>query len=146
MLQTKHGSGIYVSPFVHHKTIALIFGEAIFDTQTSSFYSLLLGQCEHRIKSHGENFMLFLDLPKLDCEIRSGAAGGNGRCSSGKDRWNPTSSRNSRAQEEWLRAQGLSVVSLGVSPSAGETVIEDYEAIVEMGVDELVRSGCTRIA
>lgn len=146
ILKSRQGSGIYVSPNIHQKSIALVFGDNIFDVTASPFYSLLLRQCKNRVLSHGESFSLFMDLPDLDREtelpVHSDIADA---VQSGRIHGVLLASRSSESQEEWLRSQGLPTVALGFYPSSGEMVILDYDAMIDLGVEALVKQGCRRI-
>lgn len=141
----RQGSGVYVSPYIHQKTIALVLGENLLSSNVSPFYSILVRQCEKRVKSHGENFSLFMDLPGLDREsdlpVHSDLANA---VRSGKIHGILLANRNSDRQEAWLRSQGRPLVSLGDS-SYGERVDVDREATIRKGLSALIAQGCRRI-
>lgn len=143
----RQGSGVYVSPNIHQKTIALVFGSDVFGAGGSPFYSILVRLCEKRVKSHGEKFSLFMDLPDLD---RDGGLPVHRDLAeavqSGKVHGILLAVRGSESQESWLRSQGLPTVSMAIRPAYGELVIVDYDAMVEMGVEALWEQGCRRIA
>ena len=147
IIRRRQGSGIYVTPRIDQKTVALVFGSNIFAAAVSPFYAMLIEHCERRAENHRENFSFFLDLPSA-----SAAADGSpvhrdlaAAIVGGKLHGILLAARNSAAEEEWLRAQGLPVVSLDVGMPRPHTVGIDYGEMIRLGVAALAEQGCRRI-
>lgn len=63
VVDRKHGSGIYVSPRIHQKTIGLVFGFDIFSRNVSPFYRLLFQTAQSEIGQRKGKFRFYLDFP-----------------------------------------------------------------------------------
>ena len=148
VIRRKHGSGIYVTPRIAQKSIGLVFGHNIFDASVSPFYALLMRRCRERAKSHGERFSFFIDpLPE---EVGAGAPPVHpdlaDAIAAEKLHGILLTARNSVAEETWLRAQNLPVVSLGfVEDSPPPVVTIDHRELIRLGVAALSAQGCRRI-
>jgi len=144
----KHGSGIYVTPRIAQKSIGLVFGQNIFDASVSPFYALLMRRCRERAKSHGEHFSFFIDpLPE---DVAAGAPPVHpdlaAAIASGKLHGILLTARNSEAEETWLRAQDVPVVSLGFTEDSPPPVVTiDHRELIRLGVAALSAQGCRRI-
>ena len=148
LILRKRGSGIYVSPRINQKNIALVFGSNIFAAGMSPIYSQLLQRCEQRAKSALENFSFFLDLPSVQADATEHPVHWDlvQAIQFGKLHGLLLISRGSAEEEQWLRSQTVPIVSLDTHQSWAETVVLDYESLVRSGVGELARQGCRRIA
>ena len=148
LIRRKHGSGIYVTPRIAQKSIGLVFGHNIFDASVSPFYTLLMRRCRERAKSHGESFSFFIDpLPE-----ETGAGGLPvhpdlaDAIASEKLHGILLTARNSEAEEAWLRAQNVPVVSLGYVEDGPPPVVSiDHKELIRLGVSALAEQGCHRI-
>lgn len=142
----RRGSGIYVSENLGKKSIGLVFGANIFSAEQSGFYAKFLDFARRRAASHDEGFSFFLDVPEaalaasvpvhLDLVDALERRRLHGLL---------LVKRSSPVQEDWLRAQGVPVVSLATLPTAPNSVGLDYAELVRLGVRALVRQGCRRI-
>lgn len=143
----ENGSGIYVSPWIHCKSIGLVFGFDIFKFGQSPFYSMLLEYCRRRAASHHEQFSFYLDVPAaswiagevpvhrqlveaLEQKKLHGILLPN--------RW-------SLEQARWLQSQGVAVVSMSADIHEVNCVGLDYAELVRLGVRSLATQGCRRI-
>lgn len=148
LIRRKHGSGIYVTPRIAQKSIGLVFGHNIFDAGDSPFYALLMRRCRERARSHGERFSFFIDpLPE---EVGAGAPPVHpdlaDAIASEKLHGILLTARNSEAEETWLRAQNVPVVSLGfVEDGPPPAVSIDHKELIRLGVSALAAQGCRRI-
>lgn len=147
VIRRRRGSGIYVTPRVDQRTLALVFGHNIFSADISAFSSLLIARCRERAMSHNENFSFFLDLPADSADLSGVPVHGDlaAAIDGGKLHGLLLVGRNSEAEERWLRSTGVPVVSLLLLRTPN-TVGVDYDALIRMGVDALAADGCRKIA
>lgn len=148
VIRRRHGSGIYVTPRIAQKRIGLVFGHDIFDASVSPFYTLLMRRCRERAKSHRERFSFFIDpLPEetgpdglpVHPDLAEALA-------SEKLHGILLTARNSEAEETWLRAQNVPVVSLGFTEDSPPPVVTiDHRELIRLGVAALSAQGCRRI-
>lgn len=143
------GSGIYVEQGVAQKRVALVFGENIFSPNGSHFGSLLLQQCVQRAGIGNERFSFYLDAPSLNGSEMPAHRDLVEALEAKKLDGIILAARSSVEQAEWLRGQGIPVVSAaarrsGIAPDS-TVVAFDYVKLIQMGVRKLVDSGCRRI-
>lgn len=139
----KHGVGIYVSPNLHQKSIALVCDPAFFSVSNlSPFWSMLIEYSRHRATEHNEAFSLHLATPAgtgqpplqetLWSDIQNGRI--DGLIAIGLD----------LQAAEWLEEREVKFVTFaGPGPYR---VTMDGAMLAQIAVRELVKEGCQRIA
>lgn len=147
VVRRKHGSGIYVTPRISQKTIALVFGNNVFGADASPVYTHMIERSRERAASHNENFSVFLDLPSLQADMPQVPVHGDlaEAIASGRVHGILLGSRNSVEEEVWLRSQGVPLVSLSLPAEFPFSVTVDYDALIRLGVQTLAGQGCQRI-
>lgn len=147
ILRRRRGSGIFVTPRVTQKTVALVFGGNVFAPGISPFYALLVEHCRVRAASHKQNFSFFIDLASPQ------ATGGvpvhqdlADAIATGKLHGILLASQRDPLEERWLRSQPLPVVGLTpVWTPQPYTVGVDYDELIRLGIDALAEQGCRRL-
>ena len=145
VVERRRGSGIYVSPLLHHKTIAIVFDPDFFHRGVSPFWSMLWGlmftEAQQRSLAVGRTFSFHLALP----------------WEHGANQLQPSL----REQVEHRRIHG--VIHIGLYPATAAwlmhhhvpvvaysgygdcMVAHSHEEQVRLSVEALVAQGCTRI-
>lgn len=138
-----HGKGIYVSPALGQRTVAVVLGADVFAEPFSPYWRLLLHAAREQLNRAGRRFHAYLDLP---CGSEAFAAHDQLKEDLAMHRLDGIlliASRNVE-EEESLRSSGLPVVVLPARPQATWTV---SPAPIHMdGLRALARQGCRRIA
>ncbi|HSI83159.1 MAG: substrate-binding domain-containing protein [Candidatus Methylacidiphilales bacterium] len=147
LIDRRPRSGIFVSPRILQRAIGLVLGGDVFSSKDTSFFAILLEQCARRAEKHNERFSFFLDSPSLnrgssDSMMHQDLIDAIG---AGKLDGLLVASSQGQEQENWLRSQGLPLASLSASEAPG-TVALDGKELIRMGVAELKRQGCKRLA
>ena len=144
----RQGSGTYVADELSQTAVALVYDRDVFGPDASPFCSLLLHEATKLAEANDENFGLYLTMPEtegeltgppippaLDEAIRTKRLGG--ALFAGES--NP-------AALKWLLDQGLPLVALSHAPVAPYRVRIDHARVAALGVQELAKRGCKRIA
>ena len=144
----RQGSGTYVAQQLSQTAIALVYDRDVFGPDASPFCSLLLHEATKLAETNDENFGLYLTTPEIEGEltgppippdldeaIRTKRLGG--ALFAGES--NP-------AALKWLLDQGLPLVALSHAPVAPYRVRIDHASVAKLGVEELAKRGCKRIA
>ncbi|WPJ96703.1 substrate-binding domain-containing protein [Coraliomargarita algicola] len=153
VLRCVQGSGIYVSDTLAQQRIALVFGGNIFSPSGSEFGRMFLQQSSRLANRSDKRLSCFLDVPEMSDQKVAGEAQVH------KDLLEALQDdkidgiilmgRNSEEQEAWLRSQNIPVIGTsddGQSTSvSAHTVVLDYDALISMGLDSLIESGCARV-
>lgn len=142
-----HGHGIYVSEQLNRKSIALVLGHDIFEAGLPPFYALFIQACRRTLRSLGYHVFYFADIPEAS-SAGSPFPVREDLVSALRDNLLDgliLAPQTSPRQGAWLRATGIPLVGLASTGETGTFSI-DYHAMIEMGVDALVRGGCRRIA
>lgn len=142
VITRRQGSGIYVSPYLHKKTVGLVCAPEYFLAETSPFWSELIDNMRQRATLEGETFRFYLGLPAgrsqsaVHEDLQEDMAQGrlDGVFFIGN---NPNAL-------QWLEAQDLAVVNF--AGRGRNKVSIDYRDLVEQGIERLRVSGCRRIA
>lgn len=150
ILRCRQGSGIYVNASVDQKRVALVFGENIFSASVSQFGSLMLKHCAQRAADHNERFSFYLDTPSSTGVMDGGEVPAHqdlvDALKEGKLGGIIIITRSSAEQEAWLRSQGIPVVTIDIHADANEPGIKfDYQKLIELGIERLVRAGCKSV-
>jgi DNA-binding LacI/PurR family transcriptional regulator len=147
VIRRKHGSGIYVTPRIGQKNIALVFGNNVFGADVSPVYPHIIERSRERAASHNENFSFFLDLPSMQADMPQVPVHGDlaEAIASGRVHGILLGIRNSVEEEVWLRAQGVPLVSLSLPAEYPFSVTVDYDALIRLSVQALAEQGCRRI-
>jgi DNA-binding LacI/PurR family transcriptional regulator len=139
-------SGLYVSPRIHRKTIAVVFNAHLMGADSSPFWGMLLSRFaeEAAVRAqHADQDLEFYitspqsephaDLPEhVKKAVRMGAIDGVVAISL------------SRESADWLGEQGVPCVAY--AGGAKWTVVTDSEQIIFTGLRLLADQGCRRIA
>ena len=144
----RQGSGTYVADELSQTAVALVYDRDVFGPDASPFCSLLLHEATKLAESNNEKFNLYLTTPEIEGEpvgppipfdldeaIRTKRLGGV--LFAGES--NPTAL-------QWVLNQGVPLVALSHAPVAPFRVRIDHAKVAEMGVRELAKRGCKRIA
>ncbi len=144
----RQGSGTYVAESLSQTAVALVYDRDVFGPDASPFFSLLLHEATKLAEANNEKFGLYLTAPEIEGEltgppippdldeaIRTKRLGG--ALFAGES--NP-------AALKWLLDQGLPLVALSHAPVAPYRVRIDHAQVARLGVAELVKRGCKRIA
>lgn len=148
IVNSRRGSGVYVSSRAFEKTICLVFGRDVFSPGVSPFHSILLEQCARRAASHQERFSFFLDVPGLDGSLEGLPVHSDlaAMVRSGKIDGLLVSSVNNEEQALWLRSQNIPVVFFGFgSGGTPNRVYIDFEQLISKAARELVKKGCRTV-
>jgi DNA-binding LacI/PurR family transcriptional regulator len=150
IVKGRRGSGIYVSPDLGRKTVAIVLGQDIFATGVSPINRILLDRFRDADRQREEAFRCFIDLPagdflahgidshrelqtamenhEIDCLIALGLA--SQKC-------------------EWIAGFGVPFIMTGVEgePPLGAAgrVLTRYGPMAGLGVEALVGLGSRRI-
>ena len=141
----KHGSGIFVSPTIHQKTIAVVFGADIFSASFSPFWALLLQAVREQATERKHQPLAYLDIVQA-----GGGLGGHAQLIEDLE--------NRRIDGMLLLAPaylvdetrqlsdyGVPLVVFGGRPPE-RRVTHDVARLLSMGVRELAARGCRRVA
>ena len=137
VITRRQGSGIYVSPYLHKKTVGLVCAPEYFRAQVSPFWSELVEELRGRATLEGEVFRFYLGLPagRSDVAVH-------------EDLQDDVAARrldgvffvgNNPAAIEWIEAQKVAVVNF--AGSARYKVEIDYRDLVDQALDVLTRAG-----
>jgi DNA-binding LacI/PurR family transcriptional regulator len=150
ILRCRQGIGIYVDAGVMQKRVGLVFGENIFSPAASQFGSLMLKHCAQRAAERNERFSFYIDT------LASNGVMNGGEVPAHQDLVDALKddkldgiilmSSASAEQEAWLRNQRIPVVSTDYREgSNGPCVQFDYQKLIHLGVERLVRTGCKTV-
>lgn len=148
IVERKHGHGIYVSPNLTRKRVALIFGKNLLSS-ASPFFSSLVAHCETRAMSHGERFSLYLDVPELESRETLVHQDLAEALSAGKLNGILAAAMQTPEREAWLCQQGIPVVHYGEpksDPDIWSGIVKlDIAEMIQIGVRALRQRGCRKI-
>lgn len=142
VITRRQGSGIYVSPYLHKKTVGLVCAPEFFRSEISPFWSEIVEELRSRASLEGEVFRFYLGLPA-----------GRSQVAVHEDLQADVSERrldgvffigNNPEAIAWLEAQGVAVVNF--AGSAHFKVGINYRDLIEQAVNALESSGCRRLA
>ena len=144
----RQGSGTYVADELSQTAIALVYDRDVFGPDASPFCSLLLHEATKIAESNDEKFNLYLTMPEIEGEpagppipadldeaIRTKRLAGV-----------LFAGESNPAALQWITDQGLPIVALSHAPIAPFRVRIDHARVAQMGVQELAKRGCKRIA
>ncbi len=138
----RHGVGVFVSPTLHRKTIALLCYPGFFEgADASPFWSILVEQARRRAEERGEDLRFQFARPWAADEmpVDEGFAA---QIDAGRIHGVLCVGLEAKPVE-WLQRRGLPIVAFaGPGPC---TVALDSLAMVRMGAEQLVEQGCRRI-
>lgn len=143
VIYRRHAVGIFVSPALHRKSIALVCdSQTLRNVGHSPFWDMLVDFSRERADAHNENFSLHLTTTpdiegnalqeSLKKEIGAGCINGVLGISLNK------------ASIEWIVQQNVPFV--GFASSGPHTAAVDSGLIISQGVAYLKHAGCRRIA
>ena len=142
VITRRQGSGIYVSPYLHKKTVGLVCAPEFFRAEISPFWSEIVEELRVRASLEGEVFRFYLGLPA-----------GRSQVPVHEDLQDDVAERrldgvffigNNPDAIQWLEAQNVAVVNF--AGRAHFKVGIDYRDLIEQAVDALIGAGCRRIA
>lgn len=144
----RQGSGTYVADELSQTAVALVYDRDVFGPDASPFCSLLLHEATKLAESNDEKFNLYLTMPEIEGEpvgppipsdldeaIRTKRLGGV-----------LFAGESNPAALQWILNQGVPLVALSHAPIAPFRVRIDHAKVAAMGVAELAKRGCKRIA
>jgi DNA-binding LacI/PurR family transcriptional regulator len=146
LLYRKHGSGIYVSPTIHQKTIGVVFGGNIFDSvHYSPFWLLLLQAVRQQVADRKHRPLAYLDI----AQASDGLGGHEQLIEDLKNRrlhgllmLEPSHPGDETRN---LGSYGVPLVVFG-GHSPEWTVNHDWRPIFSLAARELATRGCRRVA
>ena len=148
----RQGSGTYVANELSQTAVALVYDRDVFGPDASPFCSLLLHEATKIAEANDEKFNLYLTMPEIEGETKGEGSGPpipadldeairtkrlGGVLFAGES--NP-------AALQWIADQGVPLVALSHAPVAAYRVRIDHSLVAAMGVAELAKRGCKRIA
>ena len=144
----RQGSGTYVADELSQTAVALVYDRDVFGPDASPFCSLLLHEATKLAEVNNEKFNLYLTMPEIEGEplgppipsdldeaIRTKRLGGV-----------LFAGESNPAALQWILNQGVPLVALSHAPVAPFRVRIDHAQVAQMGVAELAKRGCKRIA
>jgi DNA-binding LacI/PurR family transcriptional regulator/DNA-binding transcriptional regulator YhcF (GntR family) len=142
----RHGSGIYVSPRINEKAIALIVGPSFQRARWASpFWDNLLAICiqesQHRVASHNERLTVYITTPSGDGKLPL-PENFVGDHEAGRVHGVIGISLDTQS-DEWLKEREVPMAAFG---GAGWPQVQiDETRLIDMGVRALVEAGCRRV-
>lgn len=144
LIERKRGSGVYVSPTVHQKTMGLVYHGDIFQAGVSPFCAELVAHARRRATVAKEKFHFYMDLPTrihgvsdhddLMDDLRAGRL--HGLMMVGQP---------NQLTLQWVLDRKLPVAILGYTTADLPRLALDYGHLVAIGVDCLAQAGCRQI-
>ena len=144
----RQGSGTYVADELSQTAVALVYDRDVFGPDASPFCPLLLHEATKIAEANDEKFNLYLTTPEIEGEmsgppipadldeaIRTKRLGGV-----------LFAGESNPAALQWILDQGMPLVALSHAPIAPFRVRIDHAKVAAMGVQELAKRGCKRIA
>lgn len=144
----RQGSGTYVADELSQTAIALVYDRDVFGPDASPFCSLLLHEATKLAEANNEKFNLYLTTPEIEGEpvgppipsdldeaIRTKRLGGV-----------LFAGESNPAALQWILNQGMPLVALSHAPVAPFRVRIHHAQVATLGVQELAKRGCKRIA
>ena len=145
LFRRRRGSGIYVSPTIHQKTIAVVFGGNIFSAFYSPFWLLQLQAVNRQAAERKHRTLAYLDIPQA-------GEGLGGHAQLIEDLENRRihgivllAPAHGVDESRQFGAYGVPVVVFGGKPSDW-TVTHDWLPLLSLSARELVAHGCRRVA
>jgi DNA-binding LacI/PurR family transcriptional regulator len=144
IIQRKHGVGIFVSPRIGQRTVALVYDRDIFAAGASPFCGMLVEAARARASSSNEKFSFYLAMPSKEGfpvhddlveDLRAARVDGVLFVGEG----NP-------AAAQYLERQDVPLVALSYTPLTTHRVCIDWSESARLGVEALAQQGCSRIA
>jgi len=136
----RRGSGIYVAPRFGLKSVALLCHPVFFQVGASPFWEVLVQGITRQALQHRESFSLHFvadsdEEPPLHDGLLQQIRDGRIQGILGVGLTN--------AQTAWVEALGLPYV--GYAGAGKYTVVQDYELLLSLGVEQLVAQGCRSV-
>ncbi len=144
------GSGIYVSPTIFQKTIAIVFGWNIFSYSgvSKEVFNILLKKCEERIQKNTEKerFSVYLDIPEIQNDLSSTMHTHyqlQRDIESGEIDGVISLIIRDLVQLSWFQ-KTIPTVSFSMLGKKG-TVHADFKKLIEIGTNSLIKEKCSKI-
>jgi len=143
IIQRKHGVGIFVSPRIGQRNVALVYDRDIFAAGASPFCGMLVEAARARATSSEEKFSFYLAMPSREGlpvhddlveDLRAAKLDGVLFVGEG----NP-------AAADYLERQDVPLVALSYTPLTEYRVCIDWSESARLGVEALAKQGCNRI-
>ena len=144
----RQGSGTYVADTLSQTAVALVYDRDVFGPDASPFCSLLLHEATKLAEASDEKFNLYLTMPEIEGEltgppipadldeaIRTKRLGGV-----------LFAGESNPAALQWILDQGVPLVALSHAPVAPFRVRINHAQVAALGVQQLAKRGCKRIA
>ena len=141
----QHGRGIFVSPTICQKTIAVVFGGDIFSVQHSPFWTLMLQAVREQAGAHNFQLRAYMDIAQKNREL-----GGHAqlvedletRRLQGLFLLSPRADFDEKLQ---LNAYGVPLVVFG-GQLPDWSVTHDFVRFYKFAAQELTTRNCRRVA
>jgi DNA-binding LacI/PurR family transcriptional regulator len=140
IIRRKHGSGIFVSEFIDQKTIGLVIGHKVFDSNHSQFWVLMLQAAQEIAKQKNADIRFYFDCPTLETGNREGVHIAE---DIKNDRLDGLISVALPPQREWLKQFTLPNVSFGRHTDEPFSVSLNNRVGYTFAAESLIGLGCT---
>lgn len=139
IVRRKHGSGIFVSELIGRKTLGLVIGHKVFDSNHSQFWILMLQAAQELTKRNKDEIRFYFDCPTLESGEREGVHIFEDLYN---ERLDGLLSIALAPQREWLEQFELPKVGYGDTGNEPCTVSLNNEVGYRFAAQSLIEVGC----